>query len=299
VDKQIRRRRAVLLLLVLVSLILLTDYFGESSNSPLHSVQRGIVEVLSPVQDGASKVLSPVRDVAGFVSSTADAKSQLASLKKQYNSQKEALASLAAQERDFEHERTLIGLDQSYHLKSYGLKPANVVEQNSLLWYETIKIDKGTNAGIRPNDPVVGPGGLVGAVSSQVGQIGPSYAVVNLLTSPNFAVGAMVAIIGASAKSDSAGLIQPKVGNPSTLVLQNLPTTAQVGNGDLVVTSGFKDPSQPIAQSFAPPGIPIGNISSEDPQTGVQTSGQVDVSPSADLTHLSVVQVLTKPHAGA
>ena len=59
-DKQVRRRRAVLALLVVVSLILLTAYFGESPQSPLHNVQRGIVQVFSPVQAGASKVLSPI-----------------------------------------------------------------------------------------------------------------------------------------------------------------------------------------------------------------------------------------------
>ncbi len=75
-DKQVRRRRAVLGLLVAVSLILLTAYFGESPHSPLHSVQRGIVQVFSPVQAGASKVLSPVRDVANWVSDTLRAKSK-------------------------------------------------------------------------------------------------------------------------------------------------------------------------------------------------------------------------------
>ena len=69
-DKQVRRRRAVLGLLVGVSLILLTAYFGESPSSPLHTVQRGVVEVLSPVQEGASKALKPVRDVAGWFSDT-------------------------------------------------------------------------------------------------------------------------------------------------------------------------------------------------------------------------------------
>ena len=69
-DKQVRRRRAVLALLVGISLILLTAYFGESPSSPLHSVQRGIVEVISPIQSGASKVLSPVKDIAGWFSDT-------------------------------------------------------------------------------------------------------------------------------------------------------------------------------------------------------------------------------------
>jgi rod shape-determining protein MreC len=291
VDKQIRRRRAVLLLLVVVSLILLTDYFGESSSSPLHSVQRGIVEVLSPVQDGASKVLSPVRDVAGFVSSTANAKSQLAQLKSKYNTLYSDYAKLQAKDVDFARDQALLKLDTSFNLNAYGLKAANVIEKNSLLWYESITIDKGTSSGVRPNDPVVGPGGLVGDVSANIGQ---SYAVVNLLTSPDFAAGAMV-----NGNPDAAGLIQPAVGNPSTLVLHNVSSTAQVGHDNLVVTSGFKDTAQPVAQSLYPPGIPIGTVSNEDPQTSVQTNQQVNVSPSVDLSHLSVVQVLTRPHAGS
>ena len=41
-DKTVRRRRAVLGLLVASSLILLTAYFGESAGGGLHSVQRGV-----------------------------------------------------------------------------------------------------------------------------------------------------------------------------------------------------------------------------------------------------------------
>ena len=40
-DKTVRRRRAVLGLLVACSLILLTAYFGESTGGALHGVQRG------------------------------------------------------------------------------------------------------------------------------------------------------------------------------------------------------------------------------------------------------------------
>ena len=75
-DKQVRRRRAVLALLVAASLLLLTAYFGESPNSPLHTIQRGIVQVVSPIQKGASYVLSPVRDLSDWVSQTLHAKSQ-------------------------------------------------------------------------------------------------------------------------------------------------------------------------------------------------------------------------------
>ncbi len=80
-SKQVRRRRLVLAALVVISLILLTDYFGESPSSPLHTLQRGIVEVFSPIQQGASTVLSPVRDIGNWFSDTFKARSQVKQLK--------------------------------------------------------------------------------------------------------------------------------------------------------------------------------------------------------------------------
>ena len=69
-DKTVRRRRAVLALLVACSLLLLTAYFGESAGGALHGVQRGVLEVVSPVQEGASRALKPVRDLVGWVGDT-------------------------------------------------------------------------------------------------------------------------------------------------------------------------------------------------------------------------------------
>ena len=82
-DKTVRRRRLVLGLLVACSLILLTAFFGESSGGGLHSVQRGVLEVVSPIQDGASRVLKPVRDLFGWVGDTLDAKGEVKSLRKE------------------------------------------------------------------------------------------------------------------------------------------------------------------------------------------------------------------------
>ena len=75
-DKVVRRRRAVLAVLVLLSLFLLTAYFGEGSNGSLHGVQRGAMEVLAPIQEGANRALKPFRDLFGWFGDTLDAKSQ-------------------------------------------------------------------------------------------------------------------------------------------------------------------------------------------------------------------------------
>jgi rod shape-determining protein MreC len=285
-DKQVRRRRAVLALLVGVSLILLTAYFGESPNSPLHNVQRGIVEVLSPVQQGASTVLSPVKDVAGWFSDTLQAKSQrdrlrteVAQLTKEldYYQQKAILANQLARQ---------VGLDQSNSISSYQPVAANVIGRDPTLWYQTITIDKGSDDGVAFNDPVTGDGALVGKVTT----VDPTVSIVTLITDHTYGVAAEVLD-----SAGDAGVLVPDVGYPNQMILQDLPSHAPVQAGQQVVTAGFKDPSNPALGSLYPPGIPIGQVSNAN-ENQLLTSQQVTVTPAANLRHLSVVQVLTRPH---
>jgi rod shape-determining protein MreC len=279
----------VLALLVVISLALLTDYFGQSSNSPLHSVQRGIATVLSPLQSGASTVLSPLRDAANYVSQTFNDRSQLTRYRSENQRLKLELAQSQARASQNAKAASILNVDDTYNLRSYGPKSASVIGKNPSLWYETIKVNIGSSSGVHPFDPVVGPGGLVGDVTS----VSSNSSVVSLITSPNFSVGATVQNqLGAS------GLIEPQVGNPSTLVLSYLPTTANVSNSQLVVTSGWIDKKDPTIESFAPPGIPIGTVSSSNPQNSVLESQQVTVTPIADLQYLSLVQILTRPTRG-
>lgn len=287
-DKQIRRRRAVLALLVVISLALLTDYFGESPSSPLHSIQRGIATVLSPLQSGASTVLSPFRDAVNYVGSTFNAKSQLSRFEAENARLKSELASVQYEGLEYQKAAGILNLDKSYSLNQYAPESANVIGEDPSLWYKTITLDKGSSAGVRQYDPVVGPGGLVGDVS----RVGSDFSVVALLTSPNFAISATI-----ENQQGASGLIQPRVGDPSTLMLNDLPANANVSNNQLVVTASWKDPTN-STQSIAPAGIPIGTVSSTNPQSSVLENQQVQVTPSVDLQRLTLVQILTHPHAG-
>jgi len=286
-DKQVvRRRRAVLGLLVVVSLILLTAYFGGSPGNPLHAVQRGVVEVLSPVQEGASKALKPVRDVAGWFSDTFHAKSQRDQLQKQVQTLQWKLAqaeSAVAQNRQLTRE---VGLDNSIGIDAYKPVAAHVIGRDPTLWYATVEVDKGSADGVRPDDPVVGDGGLVGKVST----VGPTFSVVTLITDHSMAVAAQV-----TDQAGDSGVLVPAVGNPNQLLLQYLPRTAAVQVGQQVVTTGFK---YGTLQSLYPPGIPIGQVSNAN-QDDLLNNGQVQVNPAVDLRHLDAVQILTSPHAGA
>ncbi len=289
-DKQVRRRRAVLGLLVGVSLILLTAYFGESPASPLHTVQRGIVEVLSPIQEGASKVLSPVRSAAGWISDTLNAKSEVGRLRTENQKLLNELAGLQQDAIDNQRYSKLLNLDNSYGIDAYSPLTADLIGQNPSLWWRTIEVDKGSDDGVHANDPVIGDMGLVGKVTT----VGPSYSIVTLLTDPSF--GVVAEVQDGSGNTGDTGILVPQEGNPTALLLNNLSSTAPIAGGQMVVTAGYADPGDTELNDLYPAGIPIGKVSNFNQDT-LGNDGQVQVSPLVDLRDLSVVQILTRVSA--
>jgi rod shape-determining protein MreC len=282
-DKQVRRRRAVLGLLVGASLILLTAYFGESESSPLHSIQRGIVEVLSPVQEGANKALSPVRDVASWFSSTLRAKSQRDFYKHKAQVLQGEVAKLKQYQIDYQQLSREHLLDTSNDINQYAPVAATVYERDPQLWYSTIEVDKGSDDGVHANDPVLSDGGLIGKVLTAESTV----SVVQLISDHSMSVTAEVQ----NTTGAPQGELVPAVGDPNQMLLTFLPPHAVIQPGDTVVTAGFKEGKY---DSLYPPAIPIGTVTQAS-QAEILSNQQVQVAPTADLTHISNVQILTRP----
>ncbi len=274
-----------------VSLILLTAYFGETPNSPLHNVQRGVVEVFSPIEQGASKILSPVRSVTSWFSSTFHAKSQVAALQGEVQRLTGDLA--AAKGAQFQNQQLLkdVHLDDSIGIDAYHPVTGDVILRDPTLWYQTVNIDKGSEDGVGLHDPVIADGALVGEIS----EVAANASVVSLITDHTVSVTARVA----DANGDTGELV-PAVGSPNELLLEYLqaPNPGQVQNGpqplQLVETAGFRSNT---LESYFPPNIPIGWIPSFD-ENQLLNNGQVPVTPAADLRHFDVVQVLTQAQPG-
>jgi len=275
-DKTVRRRRALLGLLVVLSLLLLTAYFGEAPNGRLHSVQRDFLTVVSPIQDGANKALKPVRDLFSWFGNTLHAKSQLAQALKQTEKLRRELVGEQAEKRSYHELLALSHLDQ-LGVGDYRPVDATVIGKNPNVWYSTVVIDKGESAGVQRNDPVINEEGLVGKVA----QAAPDGALVELLTNSSMGVSARVGT------SHATGLVQPKVGDPNDLLLGYLPSNAQANPGEWVVTSGTVTPGYP---SLFPPGLLIGQVTSVDEESAYKS---VNVHPVANLHDLDIVQVLT------
>ena len=281
----------MLALLVAVSLILLTAYFGETASSPLHSVQRGVVEVLSPIEQGASKVLTPVRSVAGWVSDTLHAKSQVKQLQAQVENLTGRLAQAKGAQLENQQLKAQLHLDASLDISSYRPVTAQVILRDPTLWYQTIGIDKGTVDGVALHDPVLADGALVGEVT----EVSANASFVSLITDHTVSVTARVT----DANGDTGELV-PAVGNPNQLVLQYLqpPNPSQIQNGpqqgQLVVTAGFK--SSPL-ESYFPANIPVGWVAPVN-ENQLFNDGQIQVTPAANLRRFDVVQILTSSQPG-
>src|SRR5436190_11696572 len=96
----VQRRRAVLAVLLGISLVLLTIYFSEPIGGGLHAIQRGAGEALSPLEEGASRAFKPFSDLAGWVGDVADAKKKNKQLKAEVKDLRGQLAVLATNQRE-------------------------------------------------------------------------------------------------------------------------------------------------------------------------------------------------------
>ena len=263
------------MLLVVLSLLLLTAYFGEAPNGRLHGVQRDFLTVVSPIQDGANKALKPVRDLFGWFGNTLHAKSQLGQALKQTDKLREQLVADQAEKRSYHQLIALFHLDE-LSVGDYRPVTATVVLKSPNIWYSTVGIDKGESAGVRLNDPVINAEGLVGKVA----QVAPDGALVDLITDSSMGVSARIGT------SSATGLVQPKVGEPNDLLLQYLPANTQANAGEYVVTAGSVAPGE----SLYPPGLLVGQVTSVNEESAYKS---VNVHPVANLHDLNIVQVLT------
>lgn len=274
--KQVRRRRAVLALLIVGSFALLTVTYGQGSDG----VQRGVSAVFSPIQSVADRALKPARDLVNWFDETFDAKGRNARLHTELEAaRKEAVGAQAALAENAQLHK-LLRLDRSGAIPSgYTPVSGSVIARSPTVWFADVVIDVGSGDGVRVGDPVVNGDGLVGTVAAVTG----GSAKVKLLADPSSAISAKIVPGG------SQGVLKPSVGDPGDLILDFLDSEKRVGKGQSVVTAGWRAEG---LESGYPPNLPIGEVA-EAPLLEQEAQQQVHVRPFANLRELDVVQVLT------
>ncbi|HEX6204843.1 MAG TPA: rod shape-determining protein MreC [Solirubrobacterales bacterium] len=274
--KQVRRRRAVLALLIVGSFVLLTATYGQGSDG----VQRGVSTIFGPVQDVADRALKPARDLVNWFDETFDAKGDNAQLHDELQlARKQAVGAKTALAENAQLSK-LVGLDNSGAIPSgYDPVTGRVIARSPTVWFADVTIDVGTGDGVEVDDPVVNGDGLVGKVAAVTG----SSARVTLIADHSSAVSAKIV------PSGTQGVMKPSVGDPDDLILDFLDSEKRVGKEQSVVTSGWRGEG---VESDYPPNLPIGEVV-EASLLQQEAQQQVHIRPYADLRDLDLVQVLT------
>jgi rod shape-determining protein MreC len=275
--KQVRRRRAVLALLIVGSFVLLTITYGQGSNG----LQRGVSTIFSPVQGVADRALKPARDLVDWFDKTFDARGENSRLKSELaKTREQAVAGQEALQENAQL-RKLVKLDGSPALaaSAYELVTGRVIARSPTVWRSNVSIDVGSGDGVHVDDPVISDNGLVGRIAA----VEPGSSQVMLLTDHESAVSAKVVPAGVQ------GVVKPEVGNPEHLILDFIDSTKLVHGGQTVVTAGWR--AQGLASLF-PPGLPLGEVTKAS-IVDQEAKEQADVRPFADISNLDLVQVLT------
>ena len=158
-----------------------------------------------------------------------------------------------------------------------GFLTARVVGKDATNWFKTILLDRGSQEGVRRNQPVLAPDGLVGRVV----EVTPTSAKVQLLTDPVSAVGGLVQ------RTRVTGIVSGNLGAGARV--RYLPLLADVVVGDEVVTSGMG--------GVFPKGIPVGRIIAVERRSGALFQ-EASLQPAVDLGRLEEVMILTALDGG-
>ncbi|MBT6104794.1 MAG: hypothetical protein HOH62_12910 [Verrucomicrobia bacterium] len=158
-------------------------------------------------------------------------------------------------------------------------KLVRVVGRDPYNWWRRIKINLGSNKGIRFNQPVISAkGNLVGRVS----EVGPLTSWVVLAGDPNCRFSALI-----KESRSQGGIVSPRQysSDPRVVELTYLPNDVELRPGQAVVTSG-------LGGGF-PKEIPVGLVlDSWISKDGLYTEARVKLH--ANLNQLETVRVLTR-----
>ena len=272
-----RREVAVYVALLVVCLLLL----AFSNSGPLLELRKGVGFALSPIQDTLrqgtrtlTSVFSTINDIEGLRQQNEDLTRRI----QEVEAENQRLQSLAVENQQ------LAALLEVRSSLSYETVAAEVLNRLTSDQERVISIDRGTDAGIAVDDPVLAEGG---ALVGKVIEVGPNFSRVLLIND------ARTNVAGLIETSRALGDLRGNGERP--LQMTNIPATDEVNVGETVVTAGIE--LETGVRSTYPKGLLIGQIVevTREPNQLFQTAL---VQPIASLDRLEYVLVITDYEGG-
>lgn len=219
-----RRNRSTLILLIIMGLLVISAYYSGSGAKATGAVQRVAISALAPVHRLVTNIVSPFKHGWRYVISFRRMHDDNARLRKENLKLKHHLSELSLYRRENQRLKKLVGFQQESKLKTIAAK---VIGRTSSTWQAVLIIDKGSQAGIRKNMPVVVDSGLVGQIVEASG----NAANVMLLIDEKSGVGVE------NERTGQLGVVEGRL--DGVLKLKFVPKDADIKKGDRLITSGI------------------------------------------------------------
>lgn len=280
-SRAVTRRRLVVGILVMISLVLVTVSFRQDRHGALASTQERAATLLRPFQVAADRIAEPFRDVYAWTESLFDARSDAERLRAENTELRQQMTQNQLAARENVRLRALLEYRSSPRFPSAfdGLAAA-VISRPAGAYAQSIVVAAGRQDGVSVDDPVVTDEGLVGRVT----RVADRSARVMLLTDDQSAVSGIVL------RTNATGIVRRGQGPRSALRVDRMPKDQVVRVGDTIVTAGWRSPR---LSSLFPRGIPIGVVTSVG-RTDIDAYTQVQVEPFVDFGELGAVLVLVR-----
>ena len=260
-----RHRNLVILIFVLFAQIFLLAYqFRRGQDVPL--IRHGTMYVVTPLQRGMRAVTDTFRRVIYGYVDLREARQQSQDLSRELGQLRIEAQRLRREASQAKRLQALLDFRQELPWLTVA---AQIIGSAGSEASQTVILDKGSNAGLRPDLPVIVPGGVIGKVL----RVFPDTAQVILITDADSGVASL--LDNSRIHGVLRGANQP-LGRLS-YVVNGEPVTV----GEILVTSG--------EDRIFPKGLPLGVVVSVRPGSEFQ---EIEVQPLAQLNRLEEVLVI-------
>ena len=267
-----RRARLVLGVLLIVAIALITLDFRDGGASPARNVG---ADVFGPIERVTHDVTDPVSSLFDSITGGSSAQGTIASLQRENAELRAELSAAQLSSTARQQLAQLLQLDAG----GYRIVPASVIAVGGD-YSDTVTLDVGRNAGIKPYETVLNGSGFVGTVT----QVSGDTSTVLLANDASSFVG--VQMVGSGEIGAVVGTGKSMSGS-AMLRLSLFDANAVLQDGEQVDTYGS------VGDQPEVPGVPVGTIVSVRNSAGSLTQTAL-VKPFVNFTALGVVGIVVQ-----
>ncbi len=263
-----RRARSLLVAVVLGHVLLISAQVATPAGPSL--LRTTVVAVVTEVQEASWRAAGALHAIWNGYAALRGVREENARLVRENTDLRVQLQQARANAAGADDMRALLGLRPHLPWKTTG---ADVVAGSLSPDYLLITIDKGFGDGIARDMPVINAAGVLGRVALPAG----NTAAVQLIIDRSAATAVRIDRTRTEGIALGSG--------DGTLRLEYLSATAEIAEGDTVVTAGI--------DGIYPPGLDVGRI--EKVERAGPAYRRVVIRPFADFSRLETVLVLVAP----